>query len=380
MRFLKLDTGVIRTFDDALAGQVRIVRTGTGAILSGLARHLGWPRTLALLAKALAAPGTKARELSAGNIDRKRIRLPQVFGNPFLAGIYAYTKAVQSALLRPLLDRELATTDPEVVIVYNGSLFPESVLADASKGRPRVFIEAGFLPKTMQIDPQGLNAANSVPQDPSFYLGGQDFAAPGLPEAVNVRTSKTWHDQVTLTPGYVFVPFQVPSDMQVTVHSPWIRDMEQFHDVICDTADHHPEQTFVIKEHPSFKRSVIGRRDHPRVIFANGNVTADLIRYARVVVTLNSTVGIESLVLGTPVITLGNACYNIDGLVQHAEDHAALDAALADTIQPDPELRRQFLGWLKNRYLVDGAYSDLPENLGQILTERATTPVKDLGV
>lgn len=375
MRFLKLDTGVIRSFDTALAGEVAVVGTGTGAILARLARHLGWPRALGLLARALVAPGAEARRLVAGNVDRKRIRLPGVFGNRVVAGIYGYVKRVQAALLLRALELELARTDPEVTIVYNGSLFPESVLARASWGRPRVFVEAGFFPGTLQIDPQGLNAANSVPRDPAFYLETEeDFAAPGLPEAVNNRPSKSRHDPVELEPGYVFVPFQVPSDMQVTVHSPWVRDMGAFLDVICDAAERNPETTFVIKEHPSFKQSVMGRRDHPRVIFANGNVTSELIRDARAVITLNSTVGIEALLLEKPVITLGEACYNVDGLVRHAPDPRRLDIALAAVARgwaPEPELRRQFLGYLWNSYLLHGRYDALPDELGPWLRARA---------
>ncbi|MBY5972416.1 hypothetical protein KUV28_08670 [Ferrimonas balearica] len=373
MRFLKLDTGVIDTFDQALAGAVEVVATSPGKPLARLARHRGWPCALGVQARALLAPGAEARQLIAGNMARKRIRLPEIFGNPFVAGLYSYVKRVQAAVLKEALLAELAASDPEVVIVYNGSSYPESVLEAASRGRPRVFIEAGFFPKTLQVDPKGLNGANSVPRDPAFYLETEeDFAAPGLPEFVNNRPSKSRYDPVELTPGYVFVPFQVPSDMQVTQHSPWIRDMEQFLEQVCAAADRNPDDTFVIKEHPSFKRSVIGWREHPRVIFANGNVTSDLIRDARAVITLNSTVGIEGLLLGKPVITLGHACYNIDGLVQHAPDAAALDAALAARDwAPDERLRRQVLGYLWNRYLVHGSYAELPSDLAETLKARA---------
>ncbi|MGI3166521.1 nitrogen fixation protein FixF [Pseudooceanicola sp. 200-1SW] len=373
MRFLKLDTGVIANFDTALAGAVEVVATSPGKPLARLARHRGWARALAVQARALVAPGPQARAAIVANMARKRIRLPEIFGNPFVAGLYSYVKRVQAAVLHQALEAELAASDPEVVIVYNGSAYPESVLEAVSRDRPRVFIEAGFFPKTLQVDPKGLNGANSVPRDPAFYLETEeDFAAPGLPEFVNNRPSKSKYEPVELTPGYVFVPFQVPSDMQVTQHSPWIRDMEQFLTEVCAAAERNPDETFVIKEHPSFKRSVMGLASHPRVIFANGNVTSELIREARAVITLNSTVGIEGLLLGKPVITLGAACYNVPGLVQHAPDAAALDAALAARDwAPEARLRRQFLGYLWNRYLIHGSYAELPADLGALLAARA---------
>lgn len=374
--FLKLDTGVVRHFDAALAGQVTVVSTNPFSVLRRLAARRGWARALVVKLRSLLAPGSQARALVAGNLDRKRIRLPGVFGSRIISGVYGHIKAGQAAVLHAALDAELPATDPDVVIVYNGSLYPESVLEAASRARPRVFVEGGFFPGTLQIDPKGLNAANSVPRDPAFYLETpEDFAAAGLPEAVNNRASKTSAGgAMTLEPGYIFVPFQVPSDMQVTVHSPWVRDMEMFLDVILAAADRHPDKRFVIKEHPSFKRSVHGLRpEHACVIFANDNVTSDLIQNAAAVVTLNSTVGIEALLFDRPVITLGEACYNIDGLVQHAPDADALDHALNTAAPANPRLRRQFLGYLWNRYLLRGRYDDLPEDLAGELSRRAAS-------
>lgn len=374
MTFLKLDTRVIAGFDAALAPDIVVVSVAPWTVLRSLAARRGWGYALTTKLRSVFNPGADARRLVAGNIDRKRIRLPALFGNSVVAGIYGRIKAGQAAVLKDVLQAELDQSDPSVVIIFNGSLYPESVLAEVSKDRRRAFVEGGFFPGTMQVDPKGLNAANSVPRDPGFYLDAvEDFAADGLPDAVNNRASKTQGaGAVDLKPGYVFVPFQVPSDMQVTLHSPWVRDMEMFQDVICDLADRHPDETFVIKEHPSFKRSVKGRRSHPRVIFANDNVTSDLIDGARAVITLNSTVGIEALYLERPVITLGHACYDIEGLVLPAHDAAALDNALIRTRdwRPDERLRRQFLGYLWNRYLVRGTYNALPDDLSDQVLAR----------
>lgn len=376
MRFFKLDTGQLRNFDAAIDGEVRTFSTKTGAVLRNLAQQRGWSRTLALLAKTLIAPDARAKDLVQGNVLRKRIRLPHVFGNWIIAGVYGWVKAVQATVLQEALSVELSECDPDLVVVYNGSLYPEAVLASVSKPHRRVFVEAGFFPKTLQIDPNGLNAANSVPRTAEFYMNSEtDFTENGLPATVNNRKSKTEYDgQVNLKPGYVFVPFQVPSDMQVTVHSRWIRDMEMFLDAVLEAADRNPEDTFVIKEHPSFKRSVKGLREpHPRVVFANDNITSELIQNARAVLTLNSTVGIEALLFDRPVITLGDACYNIDGLVFHAESPESLDEALRSSKnwEHNATLRTQFLGYLWGTYLVHGSYTDLPKDLKDQIISRA---------
>jgi capsular polysaccharide export protein len=368
MKFFKLDTGQLRGFDNTLAPEIQSFDTGSTAVLRRLAHHKGWVTTIGCLLRALFVQPPGDRALVEGNITRKQIRLPSLFGSRLVSGIYRWIKTAQAILLKEALQDELQKANPEIVIVYNGSVYPEAVLAHVSEKNRRVFVESGFFPGTLQIDPKGLNGANSVPRDPNFYLDtSEDFAAKGRPHSVNNRQSKSNSEgEVTLPQGYVFVPFQVPSDMQVTVHSPWIRDMEMFLDAVIAAADRNPDDVFVIKEHPSFKRSVKGLRpDHPRVIFANSNVTSELIQNARAVITLNSTVGIEALLFEKPVITLGRACYNIEGLVLHAETAGALDTALGASRNwaPDDRLRRQFLGYLWNYYLVPGRYDDLPDDL-----------------
>lgn len=375
--FLKLDTGVIRNFDVALGDAVTAVSTKPLAVLRRLAARRGWGVAMSMWLRAMLAPGAHARSLVQGNLDRKRIRLPGLFGSAVISVLYGHIKAGQAALLREMLRAELNATEPDVVIIYNGSLYPESVLADVTHDRRRVFVEAGFFPGTLQVDPIGLNAANSVPRNPDFYLNSdEDFAAGGLPDAVSVRVPKAQGaGPVALEPGYVFVPFQVPSDMQVAIHSPWVRDMEMFLDVVIAAANRNTDDVFVIKEHPSFRRSVNGLRpDHARVIFANDNVTSELICNARAVLTLNSAVGIEALLLDRPVITLGRACYNVDGLVFHSETAEALDDALKTSRdwRHNLRLRHQFLGYLWNVYLLRGSYDNLPSDLSKQLNAKTS--------
>ncbi|MBC2834808.1 nitrogen fixation protein FixF [Paragemmobacter straminiformis] len=373
--YRKLGTPALAAFEPVLGDRLESVPVSLPALLRGLSRRLGPLGALRLCLRALrngAAP-PDIRALVAGNLTRKQIRLPALFGLRPVAATYLHLKGAEAALLRDLL--RLDTQAGRIDIIFNGSVYPESVLAAVADPSARVLVEAGFLPRTLQIDPTGLNGANSVPRDPAFYLDSDtDFAAAGLPETIGRRAAKSQHAPVTLPPDFVFVPFQVPSDMQITLHSPWLRDMGHFLAVLRDTADRNPHQTFVVKEHPSFRASVIGLfPPHPRILFANGNETASLIAAARAVLTINSTVGIEALQAAKPVITLGTACYAIAGLTLQAHDPATLDAALArHDWRPDERLRRQFLGFLKNVYLVPGTLAQPPADLAQAIAARLT--------
>lgn len=372
-RFRKLDTPALAAFEPLLGDRVDIVATGTVSVLRSLSRHIGPLATFRSALRALwqGASPPDIRALVAGNLTRKQIRLPALFRPRPIAAIYSHIKGAQAALLHQAL--RLGTRDGVVDIIFNGSVYPESVLAAVADPASRLFVEAGFLPQTLQIDPKGLNGANSVPRDPAFYLdNATDFAAAGLPETIGRRPAKSRHAPITLPDRFVFVPFQVPSDMQITLHSPMVRDMAHFLEILRATADRNPSEVFVVKEHPSFRASVIGLYPpHPRILFANGNVTGDLIAASRAVLTINSTVGIEALQSAKPVITLGTACYDIPGLTLRARDQHGLDEALAQhDWRPDERLRRQFLGFLRNVYLVKGTLDSPPADLAAALESR----------
>lgn len=372
-RFRKLGTPALATFEPILGDTLEIVPIGMISVLKSLSRHLGPGATARLLLRALwqGASPPDLRALIAGNLTRKQIRLPAVFGRRSVAAVYSHVKGAEAALLRESL--RIGARKGVIDIIFNGSVCPESVLAAVADPAERLLVEAGFLPQTLQIDPKGLNGANSVPRDPAFYLDtNTDFAALGLPETIGHRVSKSRHAPITLPDRFVFVPFQVPSDMQITLHSPMVRDMVHFIEILRDAADRNPSETFVVKEHPSFRASVIGLHPpHPRILFANGNVTGDLIAASRAVLTINSTVGIEALQAAKPVITLGTACYDIPGLTLRDRDAASLDAALArHDWRPDERLRRQFLGFLRNVYLANGTLGSPPPDLAQVLESR----------
>ena len=118
--------------------------------------------------------------------------------------------------------------------------------------------------------------------------------------------------------------------------------------------------TVVFKEHPSSRESYpeLHQRCHASLLFANGNSTQELIESSLFVVTLNSTVGLESLLLGRPLLTLGQAFFNIPGVVMHADSAAQmLDIAAAFPEWPvHPELRNGFLHFLKHQYCVPGSW------------------------
>ena len=259
-----------------------------------------------------------------------------------------------------LLQRE----KPANLAMWNGShRYCQLLLALRPAGCGTFFFENGLLPDTTTVDPKGVNYRNSVPRDAAFYRNYR--ALEGASEArldlVPRPPRNTGLEPVSLPPRYVFVPFQDDRDTQVRLFSPWIGDMRQLFALGKRLAD-DCGLTVVFKEHPSSRESYpeLHEQTHERLLFANGNPTQDLIQNSEFVVTLNSTVGLESLLLGKPVMTLGLAFFNIPGLVEHADsaDEMLELARCFPQWSLEPEVREGFLRYMAAEYCIQGSWRE----------------------
>ncbi len=216
------------------------------------------------------------------------------------------------------------------VVLWNGShLNDRAITLAARKLNIRVlFMENGPLPNSTVLDESGVNFAGSAAQHWRRYQrrsrgapGGAQPHPPAGPAALVPRElaiGRVAEPAIALPARFIFVPFQVDDDTQIVLYSPWIRSMTQLFDVLTGCLAELQDDSIhlVFKAHPSSPRTypALRARGHPRVRFANGNATEELIRRTQAVVTVNSSVGVESLLLGVPVITLGQACYAQPGL------------------------------------------------------------------
>lgn len=265
---------------------------------------------------------------------------------------------------------------PQAVFLWNGAHYKQQAAIDYCREQniQVLYLELGFLPDTMAIDGLGVNYANSLPRDAAFYRAYRPRSEAGVTELLRRVPRKPVGEPLVLPENYIFVPFQVYDDTQILVNSPWIRSMEALHAVLMEVADALPEGwRFIVKEHPTSKRDYRSLHGlHSRILFANANDTQELIQKARLVVTINSTVGIESLLLGRPVITLGNACYNIPELVSHADSVETLRhyVAAPDSAVFDVDLVKRFVAYLNEQYLVPERSPNVSPRHGEVMAQR----------
>ncbi|KAA1151825.1 capsular biosynthesis protein [Pseudoalteromonas sp. FUC4] len=300
-------------------------------------------------------------------LKRKRAR-NAIWNNPVITAVYTAGLVLFERLRYAKYFALLTETNPECIVTWNGNKLPNTTVAMAAKalGIKQFYYENGLLPGTSSLDPSGINYNASLSRDPSFYLNfdPQDelnFCAPDLiPRADHKKRCE--FECADVPERYIFAPFQVPHDTQLASFSPWIDSMDMFYEEVIKALKslNDPSLKVVFKEHPSWHKHYAHLYEKDSIaVFANGNQTSDLIKCAEAVVTINSTVGLEALLLNKRVLTLGQTCYNIEGLVKHASTAEQLAENMNEVVQgwqPNTLLRDKFFSFIEHVYCIPGVW------------------------
>ncbi|MGB7533078.1 MAG: hypothetical protein WA977_08925 [Halobacteriota archaeon] len=290
-----------------------------------------------------------------------------------------------------------------LVIVQNDLMGFASIplrVARKKEIKTLIFEDGFFRPDTVVLDEKGVNFNNSCPRDRDFYehlvIDQERFHNFLNEEKSKISKSKTKfpvslgyilglvrHPQRILTiysglklyfqdyfyqrreiEDYVLLPLQVRTDSQILCHSS-IKDMRDLVNICASALAKYNKRAkkqlaLVVKEHPKDRCLIVLarslKRPEVKVIFLSQADTRKLIEESSLVITINSTVGIESLLYYKPVITLGKAFYNIDGIAYHSDNFENLDTLIEKALSTpvNQDLINKFLYYLKFHYQVDG--------------------------
>lgn len=174
-------------------------------------------------------------------------------------------------------------------------------------------------------------------------------------------------------PVFLF-PLQLDGDAQIRVHAPAWATRPAIERVVASFAAHAPPHArLLIKLHPlddglvdwtrTIRAVAAGYGVPARLTTVDGGDLTRMLRRVAAVATVNSTVGMQALALGVPVIALGNALYDLPGLTHQGR----LDDFWQAPTPPDPTLFDAFRRVLAARCMIQGGFfSDPGIRLGVI--------------
>ncbi|GAB5377488.1 MAG: hypothetical protein AcusKO_39500 [Acuticoccus sp.] len=265
-------------------------------------------------------------------------------------------------LYRSIIDRLLDETPFDLVMTWSDNRLVRG--GAEARGIPVLSGELGptrgGFGETFYVDPSGTNGFAAIRDFPMALADGYEALSPETWPAM-ARASVSGLDGVT-EPGvmelaryrgedfalpvgpYVFVPLQLADDLNTLLHSPFRSPLAFLQHVVplCRSAGYE----VVVKGHPgvsggqrpqnlvaeqqalTYAASVEGVHLLPRG--APASATIPVVGNASAVLTINSSMGFEALLLGRPVATFGDAAFDIgDRLKRDAA--APVDAVLAPT-------------------------------------------------
>lgn len=173
--------------------------------------------------------------------------------------------------------------------------------------------------------------------------------------------------------SYFLVILQVASDAQVSVHSQYTSITEFIEDTVKSFSQYasknSQDSVLLIKHHPMDRgytdysdlitqlekqHSLIGR-----LRYIHDQHLPELLANAQGVITINSTVGLSALDHGTPVMALGKAVYNMQGLT--CQDSLSAFWKQPAKYTADKKLHKKFLNYvILHTQIYGNFYVSLP--------------------
>lgn len=246
----------------------------------------------------------------------------------------------------------LKTLKPDVVLVWNGQMRKNGVMAIAAKdmGIPVYYAEKGMLPNSWYIDPKGVNASSSIA---SSRMDLSDISNDDVEDfkkqifSIDKSGSSSWEQPDRKGPKQirkqlkigkeqkiVFFPGQVDSDTNIIIYSP---QFDHVKDALKWLSDNISEKEFFIlaKPHPKGSDSI---EDYQTILGKKGRAMAELniidaIEISDIIITINSTVAFEGAIRGKPVFLLGKSILDAYDFVFKINGKQDLNAQLRRSVK-----------------------------------------------
>jgi capsular polysaccharide biosynthesis protein len=285
--------------------------------------------------------GSETMRTAAHLIGLERgVRVLFVFYTIFPNPLRLYEDTMHAGIVAPEEVRELSESEREEV---------ERFIADfTARDKPiRRYRAARATFKTGRDLARHLVVRATEDRDNEYLVPGR-YLANYVRENARAALMRRYYSPVPDRP-FVYFPLHVTDDYKIKRVIPHCVDQAA---LIEQVADYLPQgMDVVIKEHPLS----IGRNSMPLIhrLTRRPNIhlveprtsSHDLIQRARAVAVISSTVGLEALLYGRPVLTLGQPFYSGYGVTLDVDSFRVLQQRVMELLdfQPDRERTLRFL-------------------------------------
>lgn len=215
------------------------------------------------------------------------------------------------------LNNIISYIKPFYLVIWNGYTgYVANILRVLGQYKeiPMAFIERGLLKDSLFIDSKGVNGASSLIEIHDFKT---ELTKNYITVVQNIFQNKMnldlWQVQ-KLPPSLknkriIFFPLQVQLDTNIILYSNFNTMREAFFEIYSNL--NNENTYFIIRPHPEEDPTTLSNIPIlDNVIISSDNDLSYWLYNSDIIVTINSTVGLEGLLIGKPVICLGKSIYS----------------------------------------------------------------------
>jgi capsular polysaccharide export protein len=312
--------------------------------------------------------------------------------------------------------------DIRMMVLWNGNDCMGKVcrILAEKHGLKTVFLENGYFPNTLQVDPKGVNAEASVAEVPaSQWLTcvahqagldekpgeGQEKISPSptqplklfqrlrlklepaldrkfydrYPELRDQKLRKQVKTTLSLSTTasilenhrpFALVVLQVHDDTQILLNSRLFKNPRDFVQHCHDNIRHvfGPGFPIVVKLHPVDLNRIcyagLAAR-MPNTHWIGAEPVQPLLDACQFVMVVNSSVGLQSIALHKPTVVFGESFYSRDEVCRvvrtTSQTRQVLEEIKAGEALVDPSAIDQFLQYLQSQFFVKGSWKIAPD-------------------
>lgn len=176
-------------------------------------------------------------------------------------------------------------------------------------------------------------------------------------------------DSYPLPEKFILLVLQVPEDANMRCHSPFFNC---HYDIVKSLYDNLPlGLSLVVREHPLYKggyeKEMYEFIRENNILLSDGHGLEKSIKQSELVVVNNSTVGIESLLLGKTVLVLGDSYYDNPNFIykytgSNLKDH--INKALSNPL--DFKLVEKRLNYMFEKNFISGHFRELENDFNDV--------------
>lgn len=222
----------------------------------------------------------------------------------------------------------------------------------AQKNMNRFFMERSVFEGALFVDTLGVNGDSSISRMTDLDMVSFERFSERVPSIKGVGDAVDWElPEVVRGKKIIFLPMQVQTDTNNILYSDHVKGMRRFVLAAIQAveemrAELKQDIVLVVRRHPEEVDVNLNLPGNPFLYYLNSGPISEWCRASSAILTINSTVGLEGICVGAPVISVGRSIYSGKGITLDVDlvgISEALRKVFLESWSPDGAIVKKYL-------------------------------------